>query len=60
MGPDRSWKKDYDVTFDIIYIYIYLSSSSVHYWFKRWLKHRLVTSIMYSSNIGNTLEVCAC
>ena len=44
-----------DVTFDIIYISVYLRPSRLYYWFNKWLKQSQMTSITIK-----TLEVCSC
>ena len=53
-------KTEQDVTFDIIYmyIYIYLRPSRLCYWFNKWLKQLWITSIKPLEI--HTLKVCAC
>ena len=39
------WKTNQDVTFDIIYIYIYLKPSRLYCWFNKWLKQSQKSSV---------------
>ena len=37
------WRTEHFVTFDIIYIYVYLRHSRWYYWFNKWLNQSYTT-----------------
>ena len=51
------WKTHHFVTFDIIYISVYLRHSRWYYWFSKWLNQSHTTWNYYLS-IGYNLKVC--